>query len=78
MREVTNYDVYEVGFLASRLAGPRARSAIATTFDIDKSSSKGRALETRLKNMNVGLITAVSLVRDDSDWKSIFIESRIK
>ena len=78
MREVTNYDVYEVGFLASRLAGPRARSAIATTFDIDKSSSKGRALETRLKNMNVGLITAESLVRDDSDWKRIFIESRIK
>lgn len=54
MRKPDPYDIYEVGYLAKRLGGSDARSAIATTYPVRRN--KNGTLYQRFKKMKVGVI----------------------
>ena len=69
MRDISNYDVYEIGHIADRL---NARAVIATTSVIDPSSSKGKSLYSKLKSMDVGLITTEDLLDPTQDNEKLF------
>ncbi len=49
-------DVCEVGFLASRLGGKRARSVLATTYPVRDAGDANNSIYSRLKKFDVGLI----------------------
>lgn len=65
MKKPGNYDVYEVGYLASRLGGENARSIMATTYEIGREDPWGTGIYGRLNKMNVGLIEVGNLVKKD-------------
>lgn len=65
MKKPGNYDVYEVGYLASRLGGENARSIMATTYEISMEDPWGTGIYGRLNKMNVGLIEVSNLVRKE-------------
>ncbi|MBR6274464.1 MAG: DUF1887 family protein [Lachnospiraceae bacterium] len=49
-------DVCEVGFLANRLGGSRARSVLATTYPVKDAGDAVNSIFSRLKKFDVGLI----------------------
>ena len=49
-------DVCEVGFLANRLGGARARSVLATTYPVKDAGDAVNSIFSRLKKFDVGLI----------------------
>jgi len=63
MKKPGNYDVYEVGYVATRLGGENARSIMATTYEITKEDPWGSGIYGRLNKMNVGLIEVKNLAR---------------
>ena len=63
MKKPGNYDVYEVGYLATRLGGENARSIMATTYEITKEDPWGSGIYGRLNKMNVGLIEVKNLAQ---------------
>lgn len=58
-------DVCEIGFLAQRLGGRRARSVLATTYPVKEAGEVGGSIYSRLKKFDVGLIEAKDLVKKD-------------
>ena len=66
MKKPVNYDVYEVGYLATRLGGENARSIMATTYEISKEDPWGSGIYGRLNKMNVGLIEVKNLSKKPS------------
>ena len=65
MKKPGNYDVYEVGYLASRLGGENARSIMATTYEISREDPWGTGIYGRLNKMNVGLIEVFNLMKKE-------------
>ncbi len=58
-------DVCEVGFLARRLGGARARSALATTYAVRETGDSGNSIYARMQKFDVGLIEAKDIRRGD-------------
>ncbi len=54
-------DVYEVGYLASRLGGVMGRGVIATTFNVADTREFDMGIYQRLKKMHVGVLEAQAL-----------------
>ncbi len=67
MREIKADDVYEVGYLASRLGGRQAKSIIATTFPARMEEENPTGIYRRLEKMKIGLIEASDFLQFPSD-----------
>lgn len=73
MKKPGNYDVYEVGYLATRMGGENARSIMATTYEIGREDPWGTGIYGRLNKMNVGLVEVNNLVRKNNKevWERV-------
>ena len=73
MKKPGNYDVYEVGYLATRLGGENARSIMATTSEVTKEDPWGSGIYGRLNKMNVGLIEVKNLMEkpESAVWNKV-------
>lgn len=58
MRKPVSGDLYEVGFMASRLAGARAKALVATTYPVKEYGVSPKRMYQRMKKLKVGLIEA--------------------
>ena len=63
MREIKADDVYEVGYLATRLGGRQAKSIIATTSPVRADSANPTSIYNRLQKMKIGLIETADFAR---------------
>lgn len=54
MRKPDAMDVYEVGYLADRMGGTKAKGIIATTYKVSADKNLSKGVFQRLKKMNVG------------------------
>ena len=60
MRKPVSGDLYEVGFLASKLAGARAKGIMATTYPVKEYGTSPKRMYQRMKKLKIGLIEADS------------------
>ncbi|MBQ6662589.1 MAG: DUF1887 family protein [Firmicutes bacterium] len=60
MRKPVSADLYEVGYLAERLGGERARALLATSFPVKELGTSPKRMYNRMKKLKVGLIEASS------------------
>ncbi|MBO4235596.1 MAG: DUF1887 family protein [Firmicutes bacterium] len=60
MRKPVSGDLYEVGFMASRLAGASAKGIIATTYPVKEYGTSPKRMYQRMKKLKIGLIEAES------------------
>ncbi len=58
MRKPVSGDLYEVGFVASRLGGSRAKAILATTYPVKEMGTSPKRMYQRMKKLRVGLIEA--------------------
>ncbi|MBP3816553.1 MAG: DUF1887 family protein [Firmicutes bacterium] len=58
MRKPVSGDLYEVGFVASRLGGARAKALLATTYPVKEMGISPKRMFQRMKKFKVGLIEA--------------------
>ena len=56
MRKPVSGDLYEVGFIAHRLAGSRAKALLATTYPVKELGISPKRMYQRMKKFRVGLI----------------------
>lgn len=60
MRKPVSGDLYEVGFMASKLAGARAKGIVATTYPVKEYGTSPKRMYQRMKKLKIGLIQAES------------------
>ena len=60
MRKPVSGDLYEVGFMASKLAGARAKAVVATTYPVKEYGTSPKRMYQRMKKLKIGLIEADS------------------
>ena len=60
MRKPVSADLYEVGFMASKLAGARAKGVMATTYPVKEYGTSPKRMYQRMKKLKIGLIEADS------------------
>ena len=58
MRKPVSGDLYEVGFVSSRLGGSRAKAILATTYPVKEMGTSPKRMYQRMKKLRVGLIEA--------------------
>ncbi len=58
MRKPVSGDLYEVGFVASRLGGTKAKAVLATTYPVKEMGTSPKRMYQRMKKLKVGLIEA--------------------
>ena len=58
MRKPVSGDLYEIGFLASRLGGSRVKPILATTYPVKEMGTSPKRMYQRMKKLRVGLIEA--------------------
>ena len=58
MRKPVSGDLYEVGFVASRLGGTRTKALLATTYPVKEMGVSPKRMYQRMKKLRVGLIEA--------------------
>ena len=58
MRKPVSGDLYEVGFVASRLGGSRTKAILATTYPVKEMGVSPKRMYRRMKKFKVGLIEA--------------------
>ncbi len=58
MRKPVSGDLYEVGFVASRFGGSRAKALLATTYPVKEMGVSPKRMYQRMKKLKVGLIEA--------------------
>ena len=63
MRKPVSGDLYEVGFVASRLGGSRAKAVLATTYPVKELGVSPKRMYQRMKKLRVGLIEADNFSR---------------
>lgn len=56
MRKPVSGDLYEVGFVASRLGGSRAKALLATTYPVKEMGVSPKRMYQRMKKLKVGLV----------------------
>ena len=60
MRKPVSGDLYEVGFMASKLAGARAKGIVATTYPVKEYGTSPKRMYQRMKKLKIGLIETES------------------
>ena len=60
MRKPVSGDLYEVGFMASKLSGARAKGIVATTYPVKEYGTSPKRMYQRMKKLKIGLIEAES------------------
>ena len=60
MRKPVSGDLYEVGFMASKLSGVRAKGIVATTYPVKEYGTSPKRMYQRMKKLKIGLIEAES------------------
>lgn len=58
MRKPVSGDLYEIGFLASRFGGSKAKAFLATTYPVKEMGISPKRMYQRMKKLRVGLIEA--------------------
>ena len=58
MRKPVSGDLYEIGFVASRLGGSKAKAVLATTYPVKELGTSPKRMYQRMKKFRVGLIEA--------------------
>ena len=58
MRKPVSGDLYEIGFVASRLGGSRAKAILATTYPVKELGISPKRMYQRMKKFKVGLLEA--------------------
>lgn len=58
MRKPVSGDLYEIGYIASRLGGTRAKALLATTYPVKEFGVSPKRMYQRMKKLKVGLIEA--------------------
>ncbi len=56
MRKPVSSDLYEVGYLAERLGGGKAKALLATTFPVKELGTSPKRMYQRMKKLKIGLI----------------------
>ena len=58
MRKPVSGDLYEIGFLASRFGGTKAKALLATTYPVKEMGISPKRMYQRMKKLRVGLVEA--------------------